>query len=78
MSVYYFDSSALVKLYAREVGSTWVEAVADLSAGNQIYTANITEVEVASAISRRRREGQITDADAANSIAKLRDDFCIE
>ena len=75
MSVYYFDSSALVKLYAHEVGSTWVEAGADLSANNQIYTANITEVEVASAISRRRREGQVTAVDAADSITKLHEDF---
>jgi len=75
VSVYFFDSSALVKLYAREIGSAWVKAVADISAGNQIYIANITEVEVASAVSRRLRENQITPTDARETIAKLREDF---
>ena len=33
MAVYFFDSSALVKRYAQETGSAWVEILTDPQAG---------------------------------------------
>ena len=42
MSVYYVDSSALVKRYCRETGSLWVRHLADPEQGNGIFTAHIT------------------------------------
>jgi hypothetical protein len=32
MAVYFFDKSVLVKRYAQEIGSAWVEALMDLQA----------------------------------------------
>jgi predicted nucleic acid-binding protein len=39
MSAYYFDSSALVKYYAQEVGTKWVRGLIDAQPSNEIFTA---------------------------------------
>ena len=46
MGAYYGDSSALVKRYANETGSLWVRSLTDPQAGNDIFTAHITGIEV--------------------------------
>jgi predicted nucleic acid-binding protein len=51
--VYFFDSSALVKRFARETGTAWVINLFKPASGNRIYIARITYVEVISAIVRR-------------------------
>lgn len=50
----YFDASALVKRYVREAGSSTVRR---LLASGTPATSRLSEVEVASAIARRAREG---------------------
>jgi predicted nucleic acid-binding protein len=34
VAVYFFDSSAIVKRYAAEPGSSWVDSICDEAAGN--------------------------------------------
>jgi uncharacterized protein len=53
-------SPALVKRYAAEVGTSWVESISTRSAANSIMIAQITPAEVVSGIMRRKREGYIT------------------
>ncbi|WP_201789158.1 type II toxin-antitoxin system VapC family toxin [Scytonema hofmannii] len=53
MTVYFLDSSALVKRYVPETGSAWIRAISDLNTGNSLIIARITWVEVRSAIARR-------------------------
>jgi predicted nucleic acid-binding protein len=53
----YFDASALVKRYVREVGTTTVRR---LVASGPIVTSRLSEIEVASGIARRTREGALT------------------
>jgi predicted nucleic acid-binding protein len=61
MSQFFFDSSALVKRYLTEIGSPWVDAQTDPTAGNAIVVAEITRVEVAAALAARHRaSGGIT------------------
>ncbi|MGH9843835.1 MAG: type II toxin-antitoxin system VapC family toxin [Blastocatellia bacterium] len=55
MSVYYLDTSALVKRYVREPGSKWVGTLADTAAGHTIVTVEITRVEAAAAIAAKHR-----------------------
>lgn len=59
MANYYADSSVLVKRHVKELGSAWVRNL--MSAPNQhsFFTAQITEVEVLSALNRRLREKAI-------------------
>jgi uncharacterized protein len=73
--IYYFDSSGLVKRYVSEVGSSWVISLTDPAAGNHIYVASITGVEVPAAINKRVRPGDINAADAATAIANFEYDL---
>jgi predicted nucleic acid-binding protein len=75
VTVYYFDSSAIVKRYIAEVGTDWVIATADLSAGNDILVSLLARVEVPAAVFKRQREGSITVADGALAVADFISDF---
>ena len=59
MSVYFLDTSALVKRYVAETGS---QAVAEIANGPNvcIIIADITRAEFVSALARRAREGGIS------------------
>ena len=78
MAVYLFDSSAIVKRYVQESGTGWVQGLAHPRAGNLIYLARITAVEVCAAIARRRRAGTITPPEAAAFLARFRLDLAQE
>ena len=60
MSFYFLDTSALVKRYVVETGTSWVLSLISPTAGHTILIAQITRAEVVSAASRRKREGQIS------------------
>ncbi|MBI3942511.1 MAG: type II toxin-antitoxin system VapC family toxin [Chloroflexi bacterium] len=55
MSLFYLDTSALVKRYMVEIGSTWIMALANPAAGHTIIVCEITRVEAAAAIAARHR-----------------------
>lgn len=71
---YFLDSSAMVKRYVHETGSAWVENLAGDSA-NEILLANITGVEVTSALARRGRAPNASAAQAMLTISDFRFDF---
>jgi predicted nucleic acid-binding protein len=60
VTTYYFDSSALIKRYITEAGSARVRMIADPGAGNLILIAQITPVELYSALARRMRDKTIS------------------
>ncbi len=60
MANYFCDSSALAKRYVSETGTAWVQALIAPTAGNEVYVARITLVELVSAITRRKRNGDLT------------------
>jgi hypothetical protein len=57
---YFFDSSALVKRYVNETGSSWVIATTAAEAGHRIFISQITQPEVVSALARQKREGNLS------------------
>ena len=63
MSSYYLDTSALVKRYFPETGSTWVTACTDPEAGNTLVISAITRVEAAAAFAIKHRSGNATLAE---------------
>jgi len=75
---YFLDSSALVKRYVQEIGTGWVNLVVDPGAGNSIWLARISGVELVSAISRRQRAGSIYAADAGLMLTEFRHEFATE
>jgi uncharacterized protein with PIN domain len=61
---YFFDSSALAKLYQSEAGSDRVEAVLRES-NRRILISRVTAVEMHSVFARRVRIGNLSPGDAA-------------
>lgn len=64
MALYFLDSSALVKRYVSEIGSSWVRALTDPASGHYCWIAEITPVEVVSALYRRTRSKTLTTQQA--------------
>jgi predicted nucleic acid-binding protein len=64
MSHYFFDTSALIKRYVVEQGTSWVRSIVAPKADNTILVAQITRVEIVSGTSRRKRSGQISERTA--------------
>ena len=60
MTQYFLDSSALIKRYIVEPGTTWVRSLSNRSSGNTVIIAQITQIEIVSGASRRVREGTLT------------------
>ena len=70
--MHYFDASALVKRYVRERGSLLVRRLLSTGTG---ATSRLSEVEVASGIVRRAREGALSTPQRDRVLAALADDL---
>lgn len=71
MAAYFFDTSGLVKRFAREIGSAWVINLLKPSRGHAIYLARITSVEVIAALTRRLRTGSLTPVGASKGMTRF-------
>lgn len=60
MTSYFLDSSALVKCYAVETGTTWVNQLCDPVNPHTLLIASVTLVEVAAAFAAKRRSQEMT------------------
>ncbi len=60
MTLYFLDSSALIKRYITETGSSWLRALMIPNPNHQFFIAQIAVVEAMSATSRRQREGHVS------------------
>ncbi|MGC9336182.1 MAG: type II toxin-antitoxin system VapC family toxin [Anaerolineae bacterium] len=75
MRIYFVDSSALVKRYVAEVGTAWVQSLADPDARNHLIIARITQVEITGALARREREGSLDSEAVSRALDTLRYDL---
>ncbi len=75
MAAFYFDSSALVKRYSIESGSKFVIDLARPSAKNRFYSAKITEIEIYSTISRKRKGLTLSRISADKAFRRVRRNF---
>jgi uncharacterized protein len=60
LTYYFLDTSALVKRYVAESGSSWLHSIVVPTTGNTLFIAQITRAEITSTAARRKREGQIS------------------
>jgi len=74
MAASYLDTSALVKQYVTEQGSSWVEALLT-SPTPDLYTVRLTAVEMIAALTRKARTGGATLSDTARGIETFRHDW---
>jgi len=75
VSALFFDSSSLVKRYAKEVGTSWVFSLVRPSAKNRLYLARITGVEVVAALTKRMRTGSLSPTAASKAISRFEREF---
>ena len=75
MAGYFFDSSATVKRYVREAGTSWVINLFRSSNQDVFYFARITLVEVISAFSRRYRSGSLSQKQTSKAKKRFRRTF---
>ena len=73
-SVYYFDTSAVVKLYHQELGTDQVEALF-AQVNSAIMISELTLVELNSTVARKLRTGEI-NLNAYEAILKNFDEDC--
>jgi predicted nucleic acid-binding protein len=71
-AAYFVDSSALVKRYVQEVGTSWVRGITRRSPSTVIYIARITAVEVTCAVARRRKGKTLTPRRASLILYRFR------
>jgi predicted nucleic acid-binding protein len=60
VTIYFLDSSAVVKRYAVETGTTWISQLCDPANRHTFLIASVTLVEVAAAFATKRRSQEIT------------------
>ncbi len=71
MTFAYFDTSALVKRYVRERGSA---QVGSLLRRHDLLSSAITPVEVVSALSRKRRDGDLSEEGFLATLSRVQSD----
>ena len=60
MADYYLDSSALVKRYVNERGTTWIRSLLQQGTPSSLFVVQVAGPEVVSAFFRKARGGQST------------------
>ncbi len=75
MAGFFYDSSAIVKRYVNEIGSNFIDGLADAKSGHIILLSRISRVEVAAAIARRLKNKSVTASDAQNALAAFQHDL---
>jgi uncharacterized protein len=63
VSIYFADTSALIKRYVAETGSAWVRSWADPAADNTVVISRLITVEMIAGLARRQRERSISAKD---------------
>jgi predicted nucleic acid-binding protein len=75
VTIYFLDSSALVKRYVNEQGSAWIQSIVSPDSGNTLVVARTTWVEVSSAFARLRREASLIQSDFDETMQSFRYDW---
>jgi uncharacterized protein len=78
VATYYLDTSALVKRYALEIGTAWVQGITDPLTGHDLYTVRLAGPEMIAALARKVRLGQLAPADAARAMSNFRADWAAQ
>ena len=74
MENFYLDTSALMKRYIDEEGTERVLELTEDSTGVQIIILDITPLEARSALRRRQREGDVSEAEAYEILNQIESD----
>jgi predicted nucleic acid-binding protein len=71
--IYYLDTSALVKRYYTEKGSTWVHSL--FQPEHMIVASKVAYAELLAALARKRREKEITEANFTHAVESFQQEW---
>lgn len=71
MGLYYLDTSALVKLYVRELGTEEMIRLASPSSGHRLAVLALARIEFRAAVRQRERKGDVPHDAAQALIARM-------
>jgi predicted nucleic acid-binding protein len=71
----FLDTSALAKLYHRELGSDYVEGLLDAQRKNRVFISPLSLIEMESVLANKARVGRLSPAGIAIARRKLRLDL---
>ncbi|MFQ5899820.1 MAG: type II toxin-antitoxin system VapC family toxin [Candidatus Methylomirabilia bacterium] len=74
MSAYFFDASAIVKRYLREVGSEWMRQLI-VHEQPRIFISSLSGAEVLAAIVRKGRTGEASPPERDKALRAFRREF---
>jgi uncharacterized protein len=72
MSVYFLDTSGLIKRFTRETGSSWILALFKPSNNNILFISRITPVEAIAGLAKQNRMGNLSSADLSKSVKRFK------
>lgn len=75
MATYFLDSSAILKRYVTETGSSWIRQMFDPPVVNHILASAVSSVEVIAAIARRAQGGGLSIQDGSRIVREFRMDL---
>lgn len=75
MTAYFLDSSAAVKFYVVEQGTTWITNLAAVAGRNEIFIVRLAVVEIAATLFSRVRGRKLSQDQAASAVSALRRDI---
>lgn len=75
MAAYFFDTSALVKRYAREAGTSWMIGLFRRARQHRFYAARITRVETVAALARKERGTHLTPDEFKRAWSRFEREF---
>jgi predicted nucleic acid-binding protein len=75
VAAYFLDTSTVVKRYAQETGTAWVQSLAAPTAGHLLAVVRITLAETVAAVTRKERGGLIKPQAAATALNDFHVDF---
>jgi hypothetical protein len=71
VSVFFLDSSALVKRYLVEPGTGWIVALTAPALGHSLLVAEVTRIEVIAALAARARASNIATSERDTAVRLL-------
>lgn len=78
MAAYFLDSSALIKRYVQEAGTTWIRDILHPTRQNSIFVSRLASLELVAVLVRQMRTGAIDAAQGASVISEVRSAFAHE
>ena len=71
--IYYVDTSALVKRYYTEKGSSWVHSL--FQPENVLVASKVAYAELVAALARKRREKEIKEVDFTHAVESFQQEW---